>query len=294
MATVRRTSKGGGGVRLTFWGVRGSTPSPCEENHRYGGNTSCVALEAAGEPPIVFDLGTGLRAWGRNVQGDAAVHVTALLTHLHWDHIQGLPFFGPVLRPGSRLDVYGPCHDGESLAEAIDGLVRPPYFPVFVRDLLGDIRFHDTGDADFAVGNAKVRSRLVPHIGATCGYRVDWDGASVAYVSDHQSPLVAGGEAMTVADSVLELADGVDVLVHDSQYWPDEWQQKSHWGHCSVDYAVEVARQAGARRLVLFHHDPSHDDEEVDRMLAHASRRVGGALEEVIAAAEGLTISLDR
>jgi ribonuclease BN (tRNA processing enzyme) len=137
----------------------------------------------------------------------------------------------------------------------------------------------------------------VPHTGATNGYRVEWDGASVAYISDHQSPHAAdgSGEATSIAASVLELCDGVDLLIHDTQFWPTEWTAKRDWGHCTVDYAVRVARESGAHRLVLFHHDPAHDDVEVDRMLDHAREAVKGCgVDEVIAAAEGLTISLDR
>jgi phosphoribosyl 1,2-cyclic phosphodiesterase len=281
-------------LNVTFWGVRGSTPCPCEENRRYGGNTACVALEVAGEHPIVLDLGTGLRFWGETQPQDGTFRATALLTHIHWDHVQGLPFFVPALKAGSRLDIYGPP-DGCSLAESFDQFMRPPFFPVRVRDLQGAIHFHDVTDGDLAIGGAKVRVRPVPHTGATNGYRIDWDGASVAYISDHQSPCTADGEGDTIAEAVLELCDGVDLLIHDTQYWPGEWAEKRDWGHCTVDYAARVARASGAHRLVLFHHDPAHDDADVDRMLAHARAELAGCgVEEVIAAAEGLTISLDR
>jgi phosphoribosyl 1,2-cyclic phosphodiesterase len=279
-------------LNVTFWGVRGSTPCPCDGNRRYGGNTACVALEVPGEDPIVLDLGTGLRFWGETQPQDGSFRATALLTHIHWDHVQGLPFFVPALQAGSVLDVYGPP-DGSSLEEAFDTFMRPPFFPVRVCDLQGQIRFHDVTDTDLSIGGAKVRVRPVPHTGATNGYRIDWDGASVAYISDHQSPCAAEGEGDTIADAVLELCDGVVLLIHDTQYWPGEWQQKRDWGHCTVDYAVRVARESGAHRLVLFHHDPAHDDAEIDRMLTHARASVADCgIDEVLAAAEGLTISL--
>ena len=293
MPVTAVTSPAGEGVDLnvTFYGVRGSTPCPSEDNRRYGGNTACVALEVAGQDPIVLDLGTGLRFWGQTLPTDGSFRGRALVTHLHWDHVQGLPFFVPVDRPGARLDVYGPRQeDGTSLAEVFDDFMRPPYFPLRAADLRGTIVFHDLGDADLSMGEAKVRVRSVPHRGATNGYRVEWDGVTVAYVSDHQSPLDGGP---VVAESVLELCDGADLLIHDAQYTPDEWSQRSHWGHCTVDYAVEVARQAGVRRLVLFHHDPSHGDEVVDRMLEDArSAAAGSGIEEVLAASEGLTIAM--
>ncbi len=278
-------------MRVTFYGVRGSTPSPSDGNRRYGGNTACVAMESPGEDPIVFDLGTGLRYFGETQPLDGSFRGTALVSHIHWDHVQGLPFFPPADRVGARFDVYGPTPDGMSLAQAFDEFMRPPYFPVRAADLRGDIRFHDVDHGDFAVGAAKVQVRPVPHCGPTVGYRVDWHGASVAYVSDHQAPL---DRSWSIDEAVLELCDGVDLLIHDAQYTAEEWEEKAHWGHCTVEYAVDVAVEARARRLALFHHDPSHDDTTVDRLLEDARARAGDRVEEVLAAFEGLTISFDR
>lgn len=243
----------------------------------------------------MLDLGTGLRLFGETQPRDGTFRGTAFVTHIHWDHVQGLPFFVPALQAGAHLDIYGPAQgDGVSLKDAFDEFMRPPFFPVRASQLPGTIRFHDISDTQLAVGNAKVIVRSVPHVGATNGYRVEWDGVSVAYISDHQSPMHAGDEGATIADSVLELAQGVDVLIHDAQYWPGEWRGKNDWGHCTVDYAVHVAKVAGAKRLALFHHDPAHDDAEVDKVLAHARLRAAGtSIDEVFAAYEGLTISFD-
>ncbi|HET9443151.1 MAG TPA: MBL fold metallo-hydrolase [Acidimicrobiales bacterium] len=276
-------------MKVTFWGVRGSTPCPSEANRRYGGNTACVSLEMPDEPPIILDLGTGLRFFGETQPTDGTFHGSALITHVHWDHVQGLPFFPPADRVGASFDIYGPTVDGTSLAETFDGFIRPPYFPVRIAELRGAYRFHEVHDADVVVGNAKVRVRPVPHIGATVGYRVDWGGASVAYVSDHQAP----HSLDRVDEAVLALADGVDLLIHDAQYTRQEWAEKSHWGHCTVDYAVLVAKEAGARRLALFHHDPAHDDSTVDRLLHEAQARGAEAgLAGVLAAAERTTVTL--
>lgn len=273
----------------TFYGVRGSCPCPCEENQRYGGNTACVVLQVGDEPPIVLDLGTGLRSFGTTQPLDGSFHATALVTHIHWDHVQGLPFFPPADRVGATFDIYGPRQNEGPLQEVFGDLMRPPYFPVRFTDLRGRISFHDVGEDDFAIGNAKVRVRSVPHVGPTVGYRIEWDGATVAYISDHQAPVGLD----TVADSVLELAEDVDLLIHDAQYTRAEFAEKSHWGHCTVDYAVMVARQARARRLALFHHDPSHDDARIDELLAHAREIAGDtSIEEVVAAYEGLQIQL--
>lgn len=244
-----------------------------------------MALDVPGSIPIVLDLGTGLRFWGERLPADGSFRGVALVTHVHWDHVQGLPFFVPIDRPGARLDIYGPGHDGTRLAGLFEQFMRPPFFPVTPADLRGEVVFHDVDDADWAVAEAKVRARAVPHTGATNGYRIEAGGASVAYISDHQQPVDGDG----IAEAVLELSDGVDLLIHDAQYTQEEFAHKPHWGHCTVDFAVEVARRSGARSLALFHHDPSRDDDEVDALLAHARR---DAPCEVVAAHEGLTISL--
>jgi phosphoribosyl 1,2-cyclic phosphodiesterase len=276
-------------VNVTFYGVRGSTPCPCDANQRYGGNTSCVGIEAPGHEPIGLDLGTGLRFWGEQLPSDGSFRGHALVTHLHWDHVQGLPFFVPVNRSGAELDIYGPRQADLTVAEHFDEFMCPPYFPVTLEALAGEIRFHDLGDEDMAIGDAKVRSRFVPHVGPTLGYRVELDGVSIAYIPDHQQPI---DDPHAIADGVLELCDGVDLLIHDAQYTPDEFALKSHWGHCTVDYALHVGREAGVKRLALFHHDPDHHDPDIDRLLDGARASEDGRLiGEVLAAHEGLTIS---
>lgn len=280
-------------LEVTFYGVRGSTPCASPANQRYGGNTACVALEVAGEPPIVLDLGTGLRYWGEAMLPSSTPFAGyALVTHLHWDHVQGLPFFMPINRKGASLSIYGPPHDGLSIGESFAKFMRPPYFPIHCKDLTGDVRFVDVFDQTFSVGNATVLTRPVPHVGATNGYRIEWAGATVAYLSDHQQPV---DDATYVAPEVLELCRDVDLLIHDAQYTPDEFAERSTWGHCTVRYALEVARQSGCKRLALFHHDPAHEDDEVDMLTAEAKEWAAElGVAEVFAASEGMRVLLGR
>jgi phosphoribosyl 1,2-cyclic phosphodiesterase len=277
-------------LNVSFYGTRGSTPCPCDENRRYGGNTSCVTLESPGHEPIILDLGTGLRFFGETQPNDGTFRGSALVTHLHWDHVQGLPFFTPVLKEGARLDIYGPRQEEGTVAEAFHRFICPPFFPVTVEQLYGQMSFLDAGDEDLELDGAKVRVRPVPHVGANNGYRVEMGGASVAYLSDHQMP---HDGSHRVSDDVLELCDGVDVLIHDAQYTREEFAEKYFWGHCTVEYALFVAQEAGAKQLVMYHHDPARTDDQLDVLLAQVRDLAASTpVSEVHAAYEGLTISL--
>lgn len=285
-----RNIGGASAIKVTFHGVRGSTPCHGDDIKRYGGNTSCVSVDVPGENPILFDLGTGLRYFGASRPTDLPFRGSCLLTHLHWDHTQGLPFFTPLLRPEAELDVYAPAQtDGQSVAESMGAMIRPPAFPVHLDQLPGSIRFHDVADAEFEIGSVHVMSRLVPHVGNTLGFRIEWQGRSIAYISDHQQPYDG---SMAATPAALELAQDVDLLIHDAQYTPAEFALKYNWGHCTVDYAVWFAAEARARTLALFHHDPTRDDDSVDLLGARACQI--GALSgvSVVNAREGLTIEI--
>jgi len=280
-------------VNIGFYGVRGSTPCACDGNRRYGGNTACVVLHQPGCTPILLDIGTGLRHFGEQwiAEGNPAFVGHALVTHMHWDHVQGLPFFEPLLVEGARLEVLGPAAEGMGLREAFDAFMRPPYFPVGIDDLPATIAFTDMAEGVTTVGDAEVQAVSVPHIGTTFGFRVRFgDGPVVVYLPDHQQPLDG---SMDVDPAVIELCRDADVLIHDAQFTAEEFAVKAHWGHCTVDYAVNVAAKAGVDRLVLFHHDPSHDDDTLDRLLAEARALPAAAgITEVLSAHEGLTIAL--
>ena len=281
-------------MRLTFYGVRGSCPCSGPSYATFGGATSCVLLETDTGTPIIFDAGTGMRALGADLQPrlherGIPLHARVLLTHLHYDHLLGLPFFSPLEDPGAVVEIYGPRQGETSLADLINGAVTPPFFPVQMTEFAGDVRLVEVADEDFATEDATVTSRWVPHTDPTLGYRVESGGVSVAYVPDHQAPL----DRLTISDGVRDLCQGVDVLIHDAQYDDEEFARRSDWGHSTVAYAVRVALEAGVRQLVLFHHDPAHDDERILDLEA-AARQIPGAdgLELIVAAREGMTLDV--
>jgi ribonuclease BN (tRNA processing enzyme) len=303
-----------------FYGVRGSCPCSDPALKRYGGSTASVTVDPGdGSPPVLLDLGTGSRRMGEAllhrffpgatlpegapprdeheppveppVHGTIRLRLSAFVTHMHFDHVQGLPFFGPVLRPDVHLDIYGPVQDG-SLADAFSEFVQPPYFPVGVGELPAEVGFFELGDGGIVqVGSSVVKAREVPHIGRTLGYRIEVGGVSVAYLGDHQAPAHEGRVIPHVTEAALELAEGVDLLVHDAQYTDAEFAVKAHWGHSTIGYAIEVARQAGARQLALFHHDPTHTDDMLDRLALAAADLAGSSL-PVIMAAEDMMLDL--
>ena len=277
-------------IDVSFHGVRGSTPCSCPTVQRYGGNTSCVSIEAQGHDPIVFDLGTGLRPWGRSMSHGDPMTVHALVTHLHWDHVQGLPFFSPLQSPETALHVYGPGDGGTSMAATFAAFMTPPFFPIEVGDLPARIEFHDAHHDDFSLDGTDVMVRPVPHCGKTNGYRVTRNGVAAAYIPDHQQPV---GRPSHVDPAVLELCRDADVLIHDAQFWAHEFEAKATWGHCTPEYAVEVAAQAGVRTLVLFHHDPAHTDEDLDEMTERvAAIAACRGVAAVVCATEGLKLSV--
>jgi phosphoribosyl 1,2-cyclic phosphodiesterase len=256
-------------VRLLICGVRGSTSAPGPEYVRYGGHTSCVAVARDGEAPtLVLDGGTGLRRVTALLDG-GPFEGSILLGHLHWDHTHGLPFFGAGDRPDSRVDLYMPAQGDpeEVLARAIS----PPHFPIRPGELRGRWRFLGLDPGEHRIEGFSVLAREIPHKGGrTFGYRIADGRATVAYLSDH-SPVTYGpgpegfGE---YHDDALALAHDADVLFHDAQHTAEEFEAKKAFGHSAVVYAVGLAREAGARRLVLFHHDPPRTDEQLDAIVA--------------------------
>ncbi|HPU38744.1 MAG TPA: MBL fold metallo-hydrolase [Microthrixaceae bacterium] len=278
-------------MRLHLHGVRGSTPAPGAEFVRVGGDTSCVAVTTGADlPTIVLDAGTGLRKLTEQLRGEP-FRGTLLLTHLHWDHTQGLPFFAAGDRSDARVDVVVPAqHPGEtaeSAAELMSRAMSPPHFPIGPDGLLGEWtwRYLDVGRS--LIGETEVEAFEVPHKGGrTFGYRLEDVTGSAAYIPDHQSPRHGPDP------SLVECVRGVDVLLHDAQFFTEEIDLARAYGHSTVDQAVDLAIAAEVGQLVLFHHGPGRTDDDVDRIEASAAAAASaaGSPLAVITAREGTVI----
>ena len=277
-------------MKLTIWGCRGSVPTPGPATVRDGGNTSCVALRPDEDTLLILDAGTGIRELGRQLNGlPKDVHI--LLTHLHLDHIEGLRFFAPIWRPETSLTIWGPASPVRTLRDRIRVLLSPPLFPIHLGDVPSQLTFRDA-PAEMELGAARIRSQRVQHPGPTVGYRVEVDGSSLAYIPDHEPAL--GLDLDRVGPdwiSGIELARDADWLFHDAQYFEDEYPRLVGWGHSSVAHAVRVAQHAGVKRLLLFHHDPAHDDEDLERLEDRGRELAGDGL-EVGLAREGCELAL--
>jgi len=286
-----------GTLSISFHGTRGSTPCDSIDMSRYGGNTSCVSIDLPGHDPLLLDLGTGLRYFGLAQPTNRPFSGTCLLSHFHWDHIQGLPFFTPLLKEQSVLEVFAPRPEtGLSVAETMAETIRPPLFPVPLDSMPGRVVFHDLDEGAFMIPSGEpevapieVLMRHIPHVGVMGGYRIGFEGRSVAYLSDHQQP---PEDSFSISDGAMELCERADVLIHDAQYTPGEFAQRSDWGHCTVEYAVWVAIAAKVKTLVLFHHDPTHDDDLIDVLATSAAACAKTSGLEVVAARDGLVLNL--
>jgi phosphoribosyl 1,2-cyclic phosphodiesterase len=274
---------------LVICGARGSTPAPGSEFDRYGGNTACVALARDGDrPTLVLDGGTGLTRLSKML-GRHPFQGTILLSHLHWDHTHGLPFFSAADRPDSRVSVLMPAQGDpeELLARAIS----PPHFPIRPDELEGSWSFERIEAGEHEIEGFSVLTLEVPHKGGTTfGYRISDGESAIAYLPDH-GPIALGPGPSGLGEfheTARALADRVDLLIHDGQYTAEEFSPMCRFGHSAVEYAIGLAEQCEVPRLLLFHHDPARTDEEVDAIIAsHRGRRL-----TVEAAAEGSVIDL--
>jgi phosphoribosyl 1,2-cyclic phosphodiesterase len=273
-------------MEITFFGVRGSIASPGPETAGVGGNTSCVEV-VCGNERIILDAGTGLRKLGDKMMAEGSLEATMLLSHQHWDHIQGIPFFVPAYIPTSKLRIFGGVNGVMSLRETLEHQMTAPVFPVRLDELGAQIDLCEvrSGQA-FSIGGAKVRAIKVNHPGGCFAYRIDFEGTSVVYATDTE-------HYACVDPALRALAQGADVLIYDSQYTPEEYRgdagrSKVGWGHSTYVAGAELAKSAGIGQYVLFHHDPSRSDAKVAEIEAKAQALFPSS----VAAREGMRIAL--
>ena len=258
-------------MKATIWGCRGSLAAPGPDTVHVGGNTSCVALELDDGTPVVLDAGTGIRLLGREFAASSSQPIHLCLTHLHVDHIEGLGFFAPLWNQDQELHVWGPPSPIASLEERLSRYLSPPLFPVQLAEMPATVHFHDLPEEEFELGSARVLAQPVAHRGPTVGFRFEEEGRSLAYIPDHEPYLgVAPGEVEPEWLSGFALAERVGILLHDAQYSEGEYGSHRGFGHSSVAHAVAFAEVTAADRLILFHHDPSHGDEQLRSLEARA------------------------
>jgi phosphoribosyl 1,2-cyclic phosphodiesterase len=287
-------------MRVRFWGTRGSVPTPGPSTVRYGGNTACVEMRTGGGTFFIFDSGTGIRELGLQLARQGGpVNAHLMLGHTHWDHISGFPFFSPAFVPGNQLVIYGARDLDRSLRDVLAGQMHYTYFPVPLGDLRADISFSELEEGKIQLDDAVVRTHYLNHTAVCMGYRLEADGVSVAYITDHEPyglvedglrrGFIHGGDRR-----LIEFVRGVDLLIQDSQYTSDEYAARRGWGHGSSDYVTDLAVEARVRRLAMFHHEPTHADEDIDRMVdsARARARETGCEIDIFAAAEGQQLVL--
>lgn len=257
-------------MRVRLWGTRGSLAAPGPDTVRYGGNTSCVQVTGPEGTTLVLDGGTGIRRVGVAL-GDRPRRVDVLLTHLHMDHIQGLGFFAPLRRAGWEVHVWGPGSTTLDLRTRLSRYLSPPTFPVLLRELPCQLHLHEVPCGDFEIGEFRVSTALVCHPNPTVGYRIAAAGEVLAYLPDHEPALGARRFPLAPAwTSGHALAKGADLLIHDAQYSRGEYASRVGFGHSSIDHAFRFAEQAEVARLVPFHHDPWHTDDDLDRLMGEA------------------------
>jgi len=278
-------------VKINLWGTRGSLAAPGPDTVRYGGNTSCVSVEGADGSWLVLDAGTGIRNLGQNLPAGLK-RIDILLTHLHMDHLQGLPFFAPIRNPDIETHIWGPASTMLSLKARLQRYVSPPLFPVSIRDLSPRLYFHELSFDMFQIGEFCIISQLVIHPNPTVGYRIEFRDKTVTYLPDHE-PMLGAPKFPRNPEwtSGYDLSHKADLLIHDTQYTSEEYQSRIGFGHSNMVQAFEFAALANVKRLIPFHHDPAHSDDQLDQMIAHAVKEVSPGF-EITPGLEGTILDL--
>ena len=284
-----------GEMTIRFHGVRGSIPAPAPQNMRYGGNTSCVEVRCNNQL-LILDAGSGLRLLGDELLRDSQanpVEATLLLSHTHWDHIQGLPFFTPGYSPKNRITIFGACERVDQLQLALVSQMTPSHFPVGLEQMRGLGKVRELSPGATKLGHFLVRTTQLNHPGGCTGFRIESVAGHVAYLPDHE-PYRSNGvqEANALQQDIIEFVRGADLLILDTQYTADEYSGRVGWGHGCLPDSVQLAIDAGVRRLFLFHHDPTHDDQQLDQIVETARAMAVGTPLLIEAASEREITSL--
>jgi phosphoribosyl 1,2-cyclic phosphodiesterase len=279
-------------MRLTIWGCRGSVPTPGPSTVTYGGNTSCVEVALDDETALILDAGTGIRALGAELVTRGTRRINLFLTHLHFDHLEGLRFFAPLWDDQVTLEIHGPRSPIVSLDDRIHRAFSPPLFPLDFRDVPAKVVFHDLPSEPWRANGLTLSSDLVLHPGPTVGLRLESERGALAYLPDHE-PALAGIHGRTREwISAGALAGNADLVLHDAQYFEEEYDARMGWGHSSVAHAVAFAEAVAARRLVLFHHEPNHSDQDLERLEDRAGELSRSLDRAPTLAREGMVIEL--
>lgn len=273
-------------MRLKFWGVRGSTPTPERRNSGYGGNTPCLEVRMDNGTLIILDCGSGLRTLGKSLTrefGEEPIVAHVFLTHFHWDHIQGIPFFDPLYRKGNFFFFHAAAQTGSEIRKAVGGQMVAPYFPVDMSIMQALRNFDDIGNEPLNVNSARIACTPMNHPQGCVAYRIEGDGAALVYATDTEPGSKIHDQ------NIRKIAEGADLLVYDCQYTPEQLcNGKKGWGHSSWVEGVTIAREAGVQHLLLFHHDPDHSDAVVDRLVAQAREEFPHSM----GAAEGMVLDV--
>jgi phosphoribosyl 1,2-cyclic phosphodiesterase len=270
----------GNSLSVVFHGARGSTPAPGNATARYGGNTSCVEIRTH-DQILILDAGTGIRSLGDSLTtafGSRPIEASLLISHTHWDHIQGLPFFAPAYSPNNKIHLFAAKGDGQKIERGLRNQMDAIHFPVGLENLTGLHPVEEFDSDDFTLGDFRIRVAALNHPGGCAGFRIDANERSVVYLPDHEP----GEENL----KLMEFAQGVDLLILDTQYTESEYLAHRGWGHGCLSASVQFAIGADARELALFHHDPSHNDYHIDQMIERGRALAGGSGLIVNAASE--------
>jgi phosphoribosyl 1,2-cyclic phosphodiesterase len=302
-------------IEIKFWGVRGSIPTPGPSTLKYGGNTSCVSLQFNDGTFFILDAGTGIRELGKELlkrKNNLTGYI--FLSHFHWDHIQGLPFFRPAFVENNSFTIYGSDDTTTNLDQIISFQMNPTYFPIAIQDMKANIRFESIKEEIFSINNVKIQSQYLNHPGYALGYRISYQEKTVVYISDNEpfnytNSKSALPESDTDKKNLIEIFDSfcedkddkliqfchqADILIHDTQFLPEEYENKVTWGHSPYNFSVDLALQSQVKQIILFHHDPDHDDGTIDLIERLSQEHLRKTKNNLIckAAREGMVIHL--